>query len=1057
MRLSLEPGLYNRDQVLQVSGRDPALALRYAFFNRGAWGTWLPCREPLALSALPGEEREYRLKVAAFPAGPQGLDPLEERELAVRIDRRAPAPPVVLPQLPLGGAADAGGPAGAENPERVRLAFHSPDEESVWYAVDSVEPEAGRPWDGRPVELGLPAVSAGEHFLRAWCRDPAGNRSAERFYRFTLTAAPPHLSIASPAPGRFANRQLLVLNTRHLAEVRYTLDGSDPLEHGRVYTGPVLLQETGTLRLRAVGRPVAGGPPGGAAPPLQQETIVQVIPEETPSLGCDAESGLRASGLQAGASGAAGSRLFFTLSERTPTEADPPVKGPIALESLPLSRREYVLRLRALDGAGRWGGEYRYFFVIDRSRPPEPRIAWERTPDGALAVTLRGGEGARLHYTLDGSPPGDSSPVYHAPLRVELSARPELTIRAVAIGPSGQPGEAAESRLAFDLLPPEPALLRLLSAAGGGKPALNLGAGSGSLPPVTNRPVLLSPQAPREGKVIYEISSDGTDPAPLSPGSPAFDGDQLLTVPYGLHREFRLRIGARDEAGNVTELPGARAVVLDREPPAPPILTPRPGGEGFDRPLRVGLEFHDRVRVELTADGSLPPDPSPRSPLLERALELNGRPGERTEYRLKLLLTDEAGNQGEVCGPFSYPVDLRRPILPPLAGPENGGCTNEREVSLVPGTSPFRVAFTATEDGSEPPDPGPTSPLLGAEVRFAGDSDQEKTIRLKLLPVSPGRSLQGIVSAYRFTIDLKPPSTPRIAGFEPGSRHNRPVRMEAGTDDPRDRIYVSSSSAAWSLPDPLSQGTLYREPLLFEPPEGGEQAVFLRVAAVDPAGNRAVVDRYAGFVLDRRPPEPPELRVVPDQPLSRDRFSVILQAAEGRIRYELSDDGGTPPVPTAGSPLYQSPLLLGGKEGEEVTWRVIAVAVDGLGNASAPTPIAVLRVDRSLPPLPPEPGVRALEEEGRWLLSWQVPAGHRLFYRGGAASVPGTPFLLYEAAGAAAGDGCGGDHAPAGCAPRGPVPGVLPRRRGRQPGPDPDLPPAAAAPAAARAHARRGP
>ena len=800
LRLSLEPGLYNRDQVLRVSGRDPALRLGYAFFNRGAWGAWIPCREPLELPALPGEERDYRLKVAAFPAG-AGTVPLEERELAVRIDRRAPSPPDILP-LPA-----AGGPAGVENPELAAFRFRSPEGEAVWFALDSGEPEAGRPWDGKVLEFALPSAPEGDHFLRAWCRDQAGNRSAESFHRFTLIAAPPQLSIASPAPGRFANRQLLVVNSRNLAEVRYTLDGSDPLEHGQLYSGPVLLTETGTLRLRVAGRPVSGGAAGGARP-LYRETIAHVVPEEPATLGCDAESGLRASGLQAGVSGTAGSRVRFSLSERTPTEADPVVEEPIALESVPLSRREYVLRLRAQDGEGRWGAEYRYFFVMDRVRPPAPLISWERSPEGTLTVSLRGSEGTRLHYTLDGSQPGEGSPQYTAPLRLETPARRELLIRAVAFGPARQASGTAERRLVFDLQPPDPPQLRLLAVDGGGRPPLPLESGTGE-PPVSGRPVLLAVKGPGEGRVIYEVSSSGTDPAPLTPSSPVLGADLLLAVPYGLHREFRLRVGSCDDSGNIADPAGVRTVVLDREPPAPPVLDPPPSGEGFDRPLRVELAAGEPVRFELTRDGTLPPDPGPRSPLLARFLELEGRAGERVEYRVKFRLTDRAGNAGEVCGPYSYPVDLRRPVLPPLSGPENGGSTNQREVGLVPGPSPFRVAFTATEDGSEPPEPQASSPLLGPEVRFTGIPDGEKTIRLKLLPVSPGRNQQGSASAYRFTIDLDPPRTPQIEGFEPGSRYNLPVRAAAKSADPRDRLYVSSSSASWSLPDPVAQGSLY--------------------------------------------------------------------------------------------------------------------------------------------------------------------------------------------------------------------------------------------------------
>jgi hypothetical protein len=55
---------------------------------------------------------------------------------------------------------------------------------------------------------------------------------------------------------------------------------------------------------------------------------------------------------------------------------------------------------------------------------------------GDTAVTLRcDTPGATMHYTVDGSQPFDSSPVYHAPIMVKGT---ELTIKAFAVAPGGK-------------------------------------------------------------------------------------------------------------------------------------------------------------------------------------------------------------------------------------------------------------------------------------------------------------------------------------------------------------------------------------------------------------------------------------------------------------------------------------------------------------------------------------------------------------------------------------------------------------------------------------------
>ncbi len=55
--------------------------------------------------------------------------------------------------------------------------------------------------------------------------------------------------IISPSQGTWANRQALVLDGSDGSELYYSLTGSDPLESGFAYDGPVLIDETGSVTL----------------------------------------------------------------------------------------------------------------------------------------------------------------------------------------------------------------------------------------------------------------------------------------------------------------------------------------------------------------------------------------------------------------------------------------------------------------------------------------------------------------------------------------------------------------------------------------------------------------------------------------------------------------------------------------------------------------------------------------------------------------------------------------------------------------------------------------
>lgn len=57
-------------------------------------------------------------------------------------------------------------------------------------------------------------------------------------------------AIISPVAGRWANKQPLVLEVPESFEVFYSLSGSDPMESGFAYDGPVMLEAEGEVRLK---------------------------------------------------------------------------------------------------------------------------------------------------------------------------------------------------------------------------------------------------------------------------------------------------------------------------------------------------------------------------------------------------------------------------------------------------------------------------------------------------------------------------------------------------------------------------------------------------------------------------------------------------------------------------------------------------------------------------------------------------------------------------------------------------------------------------------------
>lgn len=176
------------------------------------------------LPAVEGEERHYDLLAERLkPAPDDGL--LDSRSFLVIVDASPPAPPVL-------SARDTGGwtlSLSSEGRSRVDAVVESDG------LLSNVRDLAdGAKFDARHLSL------------LAWAVDAAGNSSEPVAY----SGEPLELAVASPASGRWANRQRLVLFSEGAEEVRWTDKGSDPFgPQGQPYTGPVLIDKTGSVRI----------------------------------------------------------------------------------------------------------------------------------------------------------------------------------------------------------------------------------------------------------------------------------------------------------------------------------------------------------------------------------------------------------------------------------------------------------------------------------------------------------------------------------------------------------------------------------------------------------------------------------------------------------------------------------------------------------------------------------------------------------------------------------------------------------------------------------------
>jgi hypothetical protein len=200
-------------------------------------------------------------------------------------------------------------------------------------------------------------------------------------------------------------------------------------------------------------------------------------------------------------------------------------------------------------------------------------------------------------------------------------------------------------------------------------------------------------------------------------------------------------------------------------------------------------------------------------------------------------------------------------------------------------------------------------------------------------------------------------------------------------------------------PDPVSAGQRVSGAVTFDVPEDVRRVFTIRFASVDDAGNRSLYDRRVRFTIDRELPDDPQVSGAPEGGVSDRPVTLALSAgaAAASAVYELTDDGSMPRLPTASSTAYASPLLLAGRAGAQVTYRLLPRAFDDLGNASRAGALTTVVIDRTVPAPPSLPRVTwSSENAGTAYFAWDPPPVGRLFYRVRAGILPAGDFLPYD-------------------------------------------------------------
>jgi len=299
-------------------------------------------------------------------------------------------------------------PPGGKYSGRIRVKLESSESADIYYTLDGTSPDSSSaPYRG-PINISSNLVLS---FLAV---DKVGNRSAVASQKYILDQTPPKAT-AEPAGGSYSGPLSVTLKTEKGAVIRFTTDGTSPGAASPVYSRPVKINRDTMLKFYATD--ISGN--------KEEIRVEKYVFDTTPP---------------------------STIVEPAPGTFNRPVSVSLRLEK----EGQVFIRKDTQRDFALYSGPFVfnksgkvYFYSIDQTGNKEAVQMAEYIIDNKMPITIpypapgeynppitlefKTEEGAKVHYTLDGSQPSESSPLYTSP----LSLKDPVTVKYFAIDRAG--------------------------------------------------------------------------------------------------------------------------------------------------------------------------------------------------------------------------------------------------------------------------------------------------------------------------------------------------------------------------------------------------------------------------------------------------------------------------------------------------------------------------------------------------------------------------------------------------------------------------------------------
>ncbi|MFW5797740.1 MAG: hypothetical protein ACOCXE_04445, partial [Spirochaetota bacterium] len=715
----------------------------------------------------------------------------------------------------------------------------------IGFGADPPAPDEFSPrLDSTSASLELPHGVEGRASIRLRARDAAGNMSEpSRVYRVELDARPPR------PPRITVDRSVVRIEGEGTVYYRLNVAGEEAAGEGEAdsaygrYEGPFRLGGRAAEKVRYEVTAFARDDAGNRSEPV---TIVEEVDRRIPRVpaavsvtdgGWYAEPEVRFQ-----VSGADDDLiLHYTATTDGSVPPDPTSEdATVPREGVPYSASEgeeipvHVKVVPRFAGSELTGRMREFRFTLDR-RPPELPAVTGVEPGEAYPAPRRldlepaDPDGERItvtvRETIGEEETSESTFAYSEPVLLSGSAgretRYEIDLRVT---------DRAGNTRALD----EPLRVRVdREAPEAGELVVSGEEGTSVFGTAADGPVVLRPSS--DTLTRYELTDDGSQPAPVSRSSPRLGDELRLSGRADGEVLYRLAYRSEDEAGNLSRETMSLAMEVDRRPPPPPSEpSVRIAGDGRSARLAWSTEPGLRTGFRMVDD---------RDGDFRRGDENSeiSFPAGETRMTVEAVQVDRVGNRSE-----TRRFEIRGFTVSPR--PQLGGVrpkeTYGDTVVVRNDTQGATVRYELGTGDEEPDEPTRFSDELPRSLSF--DASRGETVRYTLRARSfSAEARPSEVVELSFTVDRTPPAPPELVNARSGDFYteSRAVELEAPEGEIRYRLSLVQEARGDFRP--------YRGQVMLDAVRGRLAHYRLEAFTVDEAGNRSGAPRVWDLYIDQ--------------------------------------------------------------------------------------------------------------------------------------------------------------------------------------------------------------